>query len=1140
MITPPRIFYLITGRKTNFCSVFFFLPALLLGILLTTDLYAQSNQIQCYTVSPTNNVFPPNEECEYTTAGPIAVALNIYILRNSDGSEGLSNAQIPLIDDRLEEYFRPHGVYFLTKCVSEIRSTYYYIHASELISSEYVDPTAINIFIRPGSGGGLASGVPSRGASLQFDNEVNPNTIAHEIGHCLGLYHTFRGSPYNGGGEGGTTEQVDGGNCCTAGDLVCDTPADPNITPSLPQYGGTGAQPDCTWLTPPVLDPEQNAYTNVDIHNIMSYYYNECTDRFTPGQGARMRHVLATSGLLQSVRRDGALISSNTVWNTNKELDSDVWVLSGSQLKIENAVVKMAPGRKIIVEKGASLDVRNATLTVNLASSSCQYAPPFWKGIELRGGETASEFPSYVYLWNSTVEFAEKAVYYPPGRAFGSYGRVRAYLTTFRNNINSVELVATTPMTSFYNTLYNQLFVRCDFILDENFPGNVVSHNQALFGYIPKISMVGCTFTRPYDPDIITSPGENYGIIAYRSNLTINAYCTGCSPTFYRPSEFSGFRRSVRLIESHGSSVRNTRFEKSRTGLTVRQSNNVIIRDCEFEIADMADTQRSGIFLDESTGYTVLDNVFTNANPGIFTANRGGIWVFNSGPEPNQIARNSFKDLRFGIRVEGQNANSSAPAIGLNLFCNGQNNPGSASVPAYDFYVPFSSIALFQGSSSKSAGNVFSRNTAPLGADYYKTGSVITYYYYIGDPDQNPVNHFGLEPIGINILPDCASLGFFDPEDPDKIHLLQAQYLDLKDEYDQLIDGGNTPGWVQTATTATSQNANTVKNQLLALSPYLSAAVLAAVHENASAFSSSSRYSILSANPDALKDGDLRGLIQNSPVKLSTTYRQNLLSLNKPLTARTYREMELNDLSQELATGLNGFIQLAYQDTTLANLDEARAWLDLKDGYQNTLQKAESWFLDGNLVEYDLAVQELAFKYGANPEYGIDAYEAFASAKIAALSTSLGLFGLSQTELDDLEQEALNTPSSLVRSMISNFLLVYYGIDIAGQTGQKTAGAGATTPFFTPADLNPEPLTPGWLVYPNPARDRIVIGGSRATGQANIDVYDVFGRFARTFQTELMPGGTELQLGDLRNGVYFFRIRQEGQIVYWAKIVLNR
>lgn len=51
--------------------------------------------------------------------------------------------------------------------------------------------------------------------------------IAHEVGHYLGLLHTWGNVNYNSGGAAVTLEKVDGSNCTSQGDRLCSTPADP-------------------------------------------------------------------------------------------------------------------------------------------------------------------------------------------------------------------------------------------------------------------------------------------------------------------------------------------------------------------------------------------------------------------------------------------------------------------------------------------------------------------------------------------------------------------------------------------------------------------------------------------------------------------------------------------------------------------------------------------------------------------------------------------------------------------------------------------------------------------------------------------------------------------------------------------------
>ncbi len=123
----------------------------------------------------------------------------------------------------------------------------------------------------------IANGVIGGAAlgDLIFVSRFGPNnTLAHEVGHVLGLSHTHDALI--------EPELVDGSNCTVGGDMLCDTPADPQL--NLP---GLMLQP-CTYVGT-ITDANGDLYTPM-VNNLMSY--STCqADSITPEQGAVMRYT---------------------------------------------------------------------------------------------------------------------------------------------------------------------------------------------------------------------------------------------------------------------------------------------------------------------------------------------------------------------------------------------------------------------------------------------------------------------------------------------------------------------------------------------------------------------------------------------------------------------------------------------------------------------------------------------------------------------------------------------------------------------------------------------------------------------------------------------------------------------------------
>lgn len=109
---------------------------------------------------------------------------------------------------------------------------------------------------------------------LQSNCFTNGSSLPHELGHFFSLLHT-----HGTNNEHLTTELVDGSNCNTDGDGICDTPADPRLN-------GLTVNGHCTY-TGTETDAKGNLFMP-DTSNIMSYSSKSCRTRFTEQQLARM------------------------------------------------------------------------------------------------------------------------------------------------------------------------------------------------------------------------------------------------------------------------------------------------------------------------------------------------------------------------------------------------------------------------------------------------------------------------------------------------------------------------------------------------------------------------------------------------------------------------------------------------------------------------------------------------------------------------------------------------------------------------------------------------------------------------------------------------------------------------------------
>jgi hypothetical protein len=215
--------------------------------------------------------------------------VNVYfhVLHNTDGSGGQVTPQ--QINDQitvLNQAFASAGFSFVLAAVDHTNNTSWYTagpstQAEAQMKNALRQGSAddLNFYANNPSGGYLGwatfpwsyAGRPKDDGVVALYSSLPGGTAApynqgdtgtHEVGHWMGLYHTFQGG------------------CSRNNDYVSDTPAERS-----PAYGCPVGRDSCAGRKYPGVDP---------IHNFMDYSDDSCMNEFTAGQSDRMNSMWAT------------------------------------------------------------------------------------------------------------------------------------------------------------------------------------------------------------------------------------------------------------------------------------------------------------------------------------------------------------------------------------------------------------------------------------------------------------------------------------------------------------------------------------------------------------------------------------------------------------------------------------------------------------------------------------------------------------------------------------------------------------------------------------------------------------------------------------------------------------------------------
>ena len=294
-----------------------YLSGCLFFLLLGTNnsLMAQS----CATTNLTviENRLAQNQALYANQAGQRAiqyVPLALHAVRNTDGTDGISEAQLLdmmcILNDKYQDqeiqfYLTNPPVHYLNNTGINNQPGAF---TSEMRAARI--PNAINVFVTNNINNQLgAAGYYQSPAGWDGNDFIviarnfvyAQNVFPHEIGHFFSLLHPFHGwenNPWNEATWGNTVsanapsdpsifsspianEFQNGTNCSTAGDRICDTPPDYLFALNPNQVG-------CAEWAIPVRDPN-NTVVDPQENNIMSYFGNCGNHEFTTDQKEAIR-----------------------------------------------------------------------------------------------------------------------------------------------------------------------------------------------------------------------------------------------------------------------------------------------------------------------------------------------------------------------------------------------------------------------------------------------------------------------------------------------------------------------------------------------------------------------------------------------------------------------------------------------------------------------------------------------------------------------------------------------------------------------------------------------------------------------------------------------------------------------------------
>lgn len=1003
---------------------------------------------------------------------------------------------------------------------------------------------------------GLAEPYAATNSVIIYNNGFygNPGlgTLDHELGHCLGLNHTYNSEILIKSDSEYLSDvfDVSWGNYCSP-------------PPNKSCYHQTG----WNW------DPNDHVAHPYATNNIMG----GCLDTYymSPLQLGRSHRTLALNGLRKYVKEMISeatypwTINSNETWDFDIQMYQDIVVKKNSTLTIK-CKVGMANNGRIIVERGARLIIDGGEVFAWGTS---------WEGVQVWGTSTErqtinstgtliglSPHHGIVKVINGgTLRGARNAIVTTKTAPNGDIdwngyfgGIIQCDGASFINNHVSVAFMThrnylgtlVVPNLSFIRR--SSFEVNNDMALKE--PNDPYLNAFVSLWNVEGVRLEGNTYKNNCNPlPAISNRGT--GIVSYDGGYTLSRYrlcsawgtngCAGYSVD--EESRFVNLNYGVYATESSplaSISVYENDFENCNRSIYMLGTRNTKISYNRIQMADGdASMYPYGIYSDWCTAYDISNNKI-----GMVPGSYHGYWGFGTGicinntiGLTNMIYRNEMNNLRVGTTVLGDNRGF-APGQGLRLQCNeyGQNTLNFIDIWLSNETLDPGRIDAVQGTASKGANNRFSHN--PTQGDYYDQGFYPVQYYY------NPETTQSTEPLYYTLsLAKSVNATQLDwvnmcPENRGNLgaggglHNKLAAIANLNTTQISLkaqIDNNSTSWFLDAINGTITVPAIDLKAALVNASPYLSDEVLIAVFTSPLA-TNENIVALHKKNAPVTKIvwEVLEGLSLPELIRTKLENEQNKTTLS----ARAVLEASIADIDHQKEFEIDAGIKELLNDS-LGYAPDSLALLIAGGNSEGLRNRLASFYVSTDQLVY---ATEL-FQTIRETTGGLNSFCRLQEIIVTLKQSDHNVFTL-KTNIDlkqEVENIAANRSDPAYVNALSLLSLVFGTNSEESVVLPEVSGAKGFWQGQNETQMTQKETIRTLILFPNPSNGDITVSNSLegAFSSAELVVYDISGHQLMSQALKEEESNTKLMTGDLKAGIYFVHLIVDGQDVETQKFV---